>query len=168
MFHVAGAIHSGGDLYLTEGGIKAHVAHRLGDITVMGLPGQSLSENHVAIIRRLEPGRVIVALDEERNPSTDRARDKWLRALFHADLPTFRAIWEGADVGGPKGIDDLFYSGERPRLRSVSFAPAGIGERRTVRPAARRGDVAPGVSLASVRHDTEEAIFDLIEGGQRR
>ena len=168
MSHVAGRPESGSDLYVTEGAVKAQVAHRLGGINVVGLPGQSLSENHVASLLRMQPGRVIVALDEERNDNTDRARDRWLRILFHAGLPTFRATWEGLDVGGPKGLDDLLFSGGRPRIRAVSFAPAGIGERRTVRPTLRRGEVADGMSLTSARGDTADAIFEFILGKRRR
>ncbi len=50
LYHIAGIPEPGGDLYLTEGGIKAHVAHRLGEVTVMGLAGQSLSAHHVGVI----------------------------------------------------------------------------------------------------------------------
>lgn len=167
IYHLAGAIVPGSDLFLTEGGLKAQVAHRLGEVTVMGVPGQALSEEHVQAVERLRPGRVIVALDEERNVNTDRARERWLKTLFHAGLPTFRAVWEGEDVGGPKGLDDLLQAGLRPRIRSANFAPAGIGERRFVRATKQREEVPQGISLASARHATEEAIFDFIEGKRR-
>lgn len=167
MYHLVGRSVPGRDPFLTEGGLKAQVAHRLGQVTVLGVPGQALSENHVEIVRNLLPGRVIVALDEERNGNTRRAQERWLRSLFHADLPTFRAVWEGEDVGGPKGIDDLFQAGQSPRIRMANFAPARIGERRTLRPSGVRGEVLQGVSLASARQVTEEAIFEFI-GGRRR
>jgi hypothetical protein len=143
------------------------VAHRLGDITVVGLPGQSLSANHLAVIQRFNPNRVIVALDEESNANTDRARDRWLRSLFHAGLSVYRAVWEGAEVSGPKGIDDLLFAGDRPRIRAVNFAPEGIGERRAVRPSLTRGVVTPGIPLASARQETRKAIFEFIEGRRR-
>ncbi len=167
MYHMAGALEVGCDLYVTEGGVKAQVAHRLGDVAVIGLPGQSLSENHIAVIRQLNPKRVIVALDEESNVNTDRARDRWLRSLFHAGLSVYQAVWEGTDVSGPKGIDDLFFAGDRPRIRAVSFAPEGIGERRAVRPSEIRGWVTQGIPLASARQDTREAVFEFIEGRRR-
>jgi hypothetical protein len=47
--------------------------------------------------------RVIVALDQEQNENRDSARDACLRCLHAAGLATYDAIWEGQDLGGPKG-----------------------------------------------------------------
>lgn len=95
MYHVAGPRGSG-DLFVTEGGLKAEVAARLGGVWCFGVPGQGLSDEHLAAIQRLAPRRVIVALDEEDNPKTDRAREVWLEKIFDAGLPTARATWKAA------------------------------------------------------------------------
>ena len=85
MYHMAGPAPANGELYLTEGATKAQVASLLGGITVLGVPGQSLQPEHIEAIVRLRPGQVIVALDQEANPRTHQARERWLRALTQAN-----------------------------------------------------------------------------------
>jgi hypothetical protein len=169
VYHVAGEVDHSRELYLTEGGLKAQVAHRLGGISVVGLPGQALSPEHLEALRSLNPACVVEALDQEANANTDRARERWLRELNKVDFSTFRAVWEGSDVGGPKGLDDLFASGGRPRLREVPPVPAETGERRAVRAAHRRGPTETGASLQDARRLTRDAIDDfLADVGRRR
>ncbi len=95
MYHVGGPRGSG-DLFVTEGGLKAEVAASLGGVWCLGVPGQALSDAHLAAIQRLAPKRVIVALDEEDNPQTDKARERWLEKIFDAGLTTARATWKAA------------------------------------------------------------------------
>ena len=168
VYHVAGDPTSGGDLYLTEGGTKAQVAHRLGLGAVIGLPGQSLAQAQVGLLVRLSPGRVIVALDQEANLNTERARERWLKALAEAGLATFLAVWEGADLGGPKGIDDLMAAGGKPRIRAVARVPAEFGTRRQVRQTAGRAVVRDGQSLASARRVVEDAVSGFIQAAAGR
>ena len=75
--------------------------------------------DHVDVIKSLPPSRVIVALDRETSVNTDRALERWLRILWTAGLLTYNAVWEGADLGVPKGIDDLFFARGSPRLRAA-------------------------------------------------
>ncbi len=156
--HLAGPIAAGCDLLITEGGLKAEVAARLGNIALFGIPGQSLAVRHIAAIRKLKPRRVIIALDEEDNPTTQQARERWAKLLTRAGFKVWEAVWEGSDLGGPKGIDDLFQAGGWPRLRPVVLAPAGITERRLPQPTTSRGPVTPGVSLAEGRAKTQRVI----------
>jgi hypothetical protein len=65
IFHVAGPLQPGCDLYVTEGGVKAQVAAVLGNVVTFGVPGQNLFPLHIEAIKRLAPGRVITALDWE-------------------------------------------------------------------------------------------------------
>ena len=157
VYHVAGG-SSGADLYLTESATKANVAHALGGIAVFAVAGQSLKPTHIDAIKRLSPRHVIVALDEEHNARTDQARERWLRLLADAGLPAYRAIWEGADVGGPKGIDDLFHAGGRVRIRAVHFPPSELGSRRRPYAVDQAGVVDSGVSLQQARGQTTRAI----------
>ncbi len=92
IYHVAGRRQR--DLYVTEGGLKAEVAATLGSLWVMGIPGQALQAEHIEVVRRLAPERVAVALDREVNSSTDRARERWLDALWDAGLPVYDVVWE--------------------------------------------------------------------------
>src|SRR5579871_5601431 len=158
MYHVAGPVAPGGDLFVTEGGLKAAVAAHRGQVATFGVPGQTLTLAHLAVIERLAPGRVIVALDQEANRHTAQARERWSKLLALAPLATWRAVWEGADVGGPKGLDDLFHAGGRPRLRPVTVIPPAIGARRVPRPTDAPGPIEAGGSLGEARAVVREAV----------
>ncbi|MEA2642678.1 MAG: primase, partial [Chloroflexota bacterium] len=164
IYHVAGPLTPGADLHVTEGGLKACVAAEIGGVATFGVAGQSLTPNHLAVIQRLAPGRVIVALDQEANAQTVRARQRWAKLLAEAGLPTFIAVWEGADLGGPKGLDDLFVNGSKPRLRQFVFTPPAISTRRIPRPTTTRGDVAAGMSLAAARERVVRAVGQFLRG----
>jgi hypothetical protein len=167
IFHVAGYAGPGGDLFLTEGGLKAEVSARLGHVAVFGIPGQSLTASHIAAIQALAPARVIVALDQEDNGTTQQARERWAKLLVQAGFTVLIAVWDGADVGGPKGLDDLFLAGGRPRLRAVSFAPPTITTRRLPYRTGTAGPVTQGVSLAEARTRTTKAIHSFLREGRR-
>lgn len=94
VYHMAGPGAPGMDLFLTEGGLKAEVSAGLGPVWCMGTPGQILTPEHIAVIQRLQPGRVVVALDEETNPNTTAIREKWLQSLWETGIPVYRATWE--------------------------------------------------------------------------
>ena len=166
LYHVAGCTTSGGDLYVTEGATKANVAHHCAGLCVMAVAGQTLMPEHVAVIQRLQPGRVIIALDQEANPNTARARERWIRRLQLADLSVWTAVWEGADVGGPKGLDDLVQAGGRPRVRPVVHPPPGISERRIPEPTDAAGPVDAGMTLSQARDITRGKIEQFLT--QRR
>ena len=163
VYHVSGYVGADRDLYVTEGATKANVATALAGLPVFAVAGQSLKDTHVQAITRLEPARVIVALDQEGNANTARARERWASALAGAGLPVFVAVWEGADVGGPKGIDDLLHQGGRPRLRPVGAAPSGIGRARVLRPASEPGPVADGSTIEAARAATTKAVSTFIQ-----
>ncbi len=167
VYCVAGAATPGCDLYLTEGGTKAIVAHELTGLTVFGVAGQALMPAHLAVIKPLDPGRVIVCLDREDNVNTRRARQRWLDHLALEGLPTFDGVWEGSDVGGPKGLDDLALAGGRPRRRRFTVVPASIGTRRTPRGIPVAGEIDRGVSIASARSITAKAVDGFIRHADR-
>ncbi len=162
VYHVSG-VSTGADIYLTEGATKADVAHTLGGVAVFAVAGQSLKPSHIDAIKRLSPRRVIVALDEEDNTGTDRARERWLRLLAEAGLSAYRAVWEGSDVGGPKGLDDLFHSGGRPRVRAVHLPSPEFGNRRRPYAVEQPGLVDRGSSLQEARGQTARAIDRFVE-----
>lgn len=158
MYHVAGVPTPEDDLFLTEGGLKAHVAATLSGAAVFGVAGQGLQLSHIEAIRRMKPRRVIVALDQEDNANTDRARERWIERLGEAGLSVFVAIWEGNDLGGPKGLDDLFAAGGAPRIRPVATPPRGLTEPRTPQPTLAASPIPSGVTLAEARVRTVDAI----------
>lgn len=95
IYCVAGSQRPGIDLVATEGGLKCVVAaHHDRNRLYFAVPGQTLRPSHVEVMRRLQPGRVLVALDREPNPQTERLRVKWIEMLLESGLPTFEAVWE--------------------------------------------------------------------------
>ncbi|MEX2225558.1 MAG: hypothetical protein WEB52_03810 [Dehalococcoidia bacterium] len=164
VYHLSGEVREGADLFLTEGATKAIVTHHLADVPVFAVAGQSLTAEHIDAIASLMPAQVIVALDEEDNVQTDRARERWLRALFDAGLVSYRATWEASDA---KGIDDLVLTGARPRIRRVTFVPSELGKRRTPRATLVPGETEQGADLVSVRARMSDAIHDFISNAER-
>lgn len=147
VYHVAGRPVPGQRIWLTEGGLKAQVAHALLGHTFVGIAGQALQARHVDLLARFEPSAVVIALDAEDNATTDRARHRWAQLLADAGLRVEVAIWDRAH----KGIDDLALAGGRPRLREVALMPSSIGRPRTVRPSRTKGAVDAGGTLAEAR-----------------
>jgi hypothetical protein len=105
---------------------------------------------------------VVVALDHEDNANTERAKERWLRALWDAGLNIYVAVWEGEDVGGPKGIDDLVHAGGKLRIRRAFFIPAEIGQSRRPRPGHLSGAVEQGSNLEEVRSLTTRTVEDFL------
>lgn len=167
VYIIAGAAEAGCTIYLTEGGLKAIVAHELGGYVVFAVAGQSLSGAHVDVLLRLSPAKVVVALDREANPNTERARVKWLKTLKHAGLNAVEAIWEGDDVGGAKGLDDLLHTVGAPRERLRAFPPSEMGERRTVVDTVEPGFIHTGITLRTARAQLAEEIEAFLKGSRR-
>ena len=162
VYHLAGPRVQGQDLYVTEGATKASVASHLGDICTFAVAGQSLTPQHIDVIQRLRPGRVIVALDQEDNVNTDRARERWSRMLWEQGLEVFTAVWESEDLGGCKGLDDLLLCGEYPRIRRVCQVPSELGQAQRPRPTIDSGRLDPGQSLEEVRKLTRRSIKEFL------
>lgn len=123
VYHLAGTGSPGQDLYVTEGATKATVASHLGKFWTFAIAGQSLTSQHVDVIIGLRAGRVIVALDQEDNLNTDRARERWCGLLYERRLPVFTAVWDGEELDGAKGLDDLLFRGEYPRVEPLLQVP---------------------------------------------
>ena len=162
MYHLAGSGGAGHDLYITEGATKANLASHLAGLWTFAVAGQVLAPEHIQVIKSLQSGRVIVALDREDNLNTLRAREKWTKSLWESGLEVWLALWEGADVGGPKGIDDLLHAGGTLRLRRVCLVPSALGQPRRPRPAAEAGPIDRGQSLAEVRRLTSQAVGEFL------
>ena len=167
VYHVAGTGGPGDALYITEGAVKATVASHLGDIWTFAVAGQSLNPQHIDVIKRLRPGRVIAAPDQEDNVNTDRARECWARTLWEQNLQVATAVWEGEDLGGAKGLDDLLLYGDHPRIRRVCQVPSEMGRARRPRPTSSPGPVDAGQSLEEVRESTRRSVKDFLEHPQR-
>jgi hypothetical protein len=106
--HVAGQVSTGGDLWITEGPLKADIASlKLGRV-VLAVPGVSNWPGVIPILRELKLEKVIVAFDSDK--LTNDAVCHHLRSLItclYQKYRTFEACWDN----GYKGIDDLLTSG---------------------------------------------------------
>ncbi len=167
VYHLAGMGGHGRDLYVTEGAIKVNVASHLGGIWTFAVAGQSLTLQHVDVIKSLRPGRVIVALDQEDNANADRARERWARTLWEQGLPVFTGVWEGEQMGGAKRLDDLMLYGHSPRVRRICEVPSEMGRARRPETTTSPGPVYAGRSLEKARQLTRRSVRDFLGHPQR-
>jgi len=103
--HTAGNVSTHGEIWITEGPIKADItALKLGYM-VLAVPGVGNWPGVVPIIRELRPARIIVAFDMDKitNPSVKLHSDALIAYLIRSGIRTFEADWDTQF----KGIDDL-------------------------------------------------------------
>ena len=97
------------EIWITEGAIKAEsITQNLGHICV-GLPGIGAVGSAIKDLRQElphHPHKMVVALDQDGNPNTDRAREV-LFARKAVPGPTFTAEWPKEF----KGVDDAIAGG---------------------------------------------------------
>lgn len=122
VYLVAGEPGPERSLVLVEGPLKAYAASEQGGIWAFGVNGHALQHGHLETIARLEPFEVLLALDEDANARTLKARERWTRRLHGEGFVVRRLTWEGLELGGPKGIDDAYQCGALVRVRRLTRA----------------------------------------------
>jgi len=103
--HVAGTVSTNGEIWVTEGPLKADIAAlRLGR-GVLGVTGVGNWRSAIPVVRKLEPKRAIVAFDMDKvSDHAVKAHSEALMAcLIGLGIRTFEAEWDARF----KGIDDL-------------------------------------------------------------
>ncbi len=108
--HVAGQVSTGGDLWITEGPLKADIASlKLGRV-VLAVAGVGNWPGVIPIIRELRPKRVIIAFDMDKasNPAVKLHSDTLMACLIKRSIRTFEADWNAEF----KGLDDLLTGGQ--------------------------------------------------------
>jgi hypothetical protein len=108
--HVAGMASVNGEIWITEGPIKADIASLKLKKVVLAIPGVSNWSGVIPIIRELKPKRVVVAFDMDKliNPIVDHHKNELINRLFHMGKKVFEADWDS----GYKGLDDILARGE--------------------------------------------------------
>lgn len=103
--HVAGPRSTVGDIWISEGPLKADIASLRLCRPVLAVAGVGNWHGALAIVQALRPERVIVAFDQDKttNPAVRLHLEALEMALLKAGLRTFEADWEPAR----KGLDDL-------------------------------------------------------------
>ena len=108
--HVAGMVSTAGEVWVTEGPLKADVAAlKLGRL-VLAVAGVGNWGSVIPIMRELEPKRVIIAFDMDkiRNHSVKLHSEALASWLIRRDVRTFEADWDTHF----KGLDDLLTGAE--------------------------------------------------------
>jgi len=107
--HVAGTVSVGGEVWITEGPLKADIsALKLGRL-VLAVAGVSNWLGAIPILRQLKPERVVIAFDMDKtaNGAVRLHLDSLIAALIRRGIRTFEAGWDVTY----KGIDDLLIGG---------------------------------------------------------
>ena len=112
--HVAGTVSVNGEVWITEGPLKADIAAlKLGRL-VLAVAGVGNWPGVIPIIRELKPKRAIIAFDMDKvsNPAVKLHSEALTACLIRRGIRTFEADWDSHF----KGLDDLL-TGEIPCQR---------------------------------------------------
>jgi len=109
--HVAGRRFAGPPVWITEGPLKAVIAAPRLQAPVIGVPGAHLWDRALAAVAALRPRTVILAFDQDADPTTaaaiGAARTACAAALQAAGYRVRQATWPPVY----KGLDDALVGG---------------------------------------------------------
>ncbi len=111
--HVAGPVSTNGEIWITEGPLKADIAAlKLGRL-VLAVAGVGNWPSVIPIIRELKPQRAIFAFDMDKatNAAVKLHGDALMTCLIRWGIRTFEAGWDRHI----KGLDDLLTGGQSCR-----------------------------------------------------
>ncbi len=98
---------------VTEGELKADVAHALSGVPTISAPGVTNWPLLVPVLTDLGTVRVLLAMDRDGKRPTLEATEKALLGLTRAGFDVELETW---DAAAGKGIDDLLAAGDRPAV----------------------------------------------------
>jgi len=106
----AGPVSANGEVWITEGPLKADIAALKLKRVVLAVPGVGNWRGVIPIIRELAPARAVVAFDMDKltNHAVQLYRDALMTYLINRGIRTFEADWNGEF----KGLDDLLTGGQ--------------------------------------------------------
>jgi hypothetical protein len=108
--HVAGLAQvDRSEIWITEGPIKADIASLKLNRIVLAVPGVGNYPGVIPIVQKLNPQRVVVALDMDKaaNPMVKQSEKALISSILHLRIRTFRADWDAQF----KGLDDFLVRG---------------------------------------------------------
>ena len=108
--HVAGTVFTNGEVWITEGPIKADIAALKLNRVVLAVPGVGNWPGVIPIVQELRPGRVIISfdMDKNQNAAVHLHLDTLATCLIKRGIRTFEADWDTRF----KGLDDLLIGGQ--------------------------------------------------------
>lgn len=103
--HVSGTALINGEIWVTEGPIKADIAAMKLSRAVLAVAGVGNWPGVIPIIRELKPKRAIIAFDMDKasNPTVKVHSEALMTCLIRCGVRTFEADWDSHF----KGLDDL-------------------------------------------------------------
>src|SRR5262249_51145448 len=106
---------------VTEGELKADVATSLSGVLTVAVPGVALWRRALPVLDALGARHILLAFDADwrRNPHVARALGQAAVALLAASYDVEIEQW---DPTTGNGIDEVFASGQTPRLTSPTLA----------------------------------------------
>lgn len=107
--HVAGPVSTNGDIWITEGPLKADIASLKLSCVLLGVAGVGNWPGAIPMVRELKPKRVIIAFDMDKasNSTVKLQSDALMICLIKCGIRTFEADWDTHF----KGLDDLLTEG---------------------------------------------------------
>lgn len=107
--HVVGLVTTYGEVWITEGPVKADIAALKLRRLVLAVPGVGNWPSVIPIVRELKPKRAIIAFDMDKagNPTVKLHGDALIACLIKRGIRTFEADWNAEY----KGLDDLLTTG---------------------------------------------------------
>lgn len=99
-----------GDLWISEGPLKTDVLSDRLQVAGLAVPSVSSWREAPAIVHLLQPRRVVIAFDQDRNPNTRRLVARQALALRNA-LAGYDVNYATWDPSRAKGIDDAILAG---------------------------------------------------------
>lgn len=118
---------TGGEVWVTEGPLKADIATILSGHRVLGVPGAGAWPLALPVLREMEPAAVVIAFDADRwvNDSVQRACERFATALMQEGWLVREAYWP---LAAGKGIDDVLAA--RRDIAVRDWGTCGEGEQR--------------------------------------
>ena len=120
--HITNTSHISKNVYITEGGLKADVAHVLSNRTFVSLAGVTQYKVIPLLLSQLKKNGVEMIIDAfdsdcKHNPSVEKARQKLKGFVLEAGLEYRRLDWDEKF----KGIDDYIFANPKGTRKFIVY-----------------------------------------------
>ena len=104
-------------IVVTEGPLKADVAHYLSGVTFVSVPGVNAIKGIEVVLRNLGARKVYIAFDMDilTNPAVQKAKTRLEEKLIKAGFEVFTKTWDSKY----KGIDDYLLAQKKQKQKKV-------------------------------------------------
>lgn len=117
--HAWQGVHGGGSkvVIVTEGPLKADVAHYLTDFTFVSVPGVTATKGIEIVLKQLGAEKIYIAFDMDilTNSAVQKAKTRLEEKLLSAGFKVYTKTWDSRY----KGIDDYLLSQRKQKQKEV-------------------------------------------------